>query len=75
MTGAQSVESAFAGSRPGTSRPVTSSGRFVRLGTASMRSEEGGSFIIIENLDLKKYAERPPLAKVNRIYFRVFNSI
>eukprot|EP01048_Picozoa_sp_COSAG05_P017167 COSAG05_NODE_2306_length_3249_cov_2.568889_1_plen_202_part_00 len=36
-----SVESVFQGSRPGTSRPVSSSGRFVRLGTASMLSEPG----------------------------------
>src|SRR5690349_16133248 len=41
-TGSSNIESAFQGSRPGTSRPVTSSGRFVRLGTASMRSEPTG---------------------------------
>ena len=34
--------------RPGTSRPVTSSGRFVRLGTASLRQEPGGPFLDIE---------------------------
>ena len=38
--GNDSVEGAFE-ARPGTSRPVTSSGRFVRLGTASMLSEPG----------------------------------
>ncbi|GFH19367.1 TPR_REGION domain-containing protein, partial [Haematococcus lacustris] len=40
--------------RPGTSlnRPVTSSGRFVRLGTASMLSEPGGPFINSEQVDL-----------------------
>ena len=59
-----SVESAFQGNRPGTSRPVTSSGRFVRLGTASMRSEPGGPFIDTERLDMKRYAERQPMAKV-----------
>lgn len=58
------VDAAFQGNRPGTSRPVTSSGRFVRLGTASMRSEAGGPFINAEKLDLKKYAQRQPLAKV-----------
>ena len=52
------------GNRPGTSRPVTSGGRFVRLGTASMLSEPGGPFINIERLDLKKYAQRPALAKI-----------
>ena len=78
--------------RPGTSRPVTSSGRFVRLGTASLRQEPGGPFLDIErmcfpsarpffrytlhacaaaivatnqlNMDLNKYVNRPPLARV-----------
>lgn len=57
------VEGAFQGSRPGTSRPVSSSGRFVRLGTASMKSEAGGPFINAERLDMKKYAQRPAMAK------------
>ena len=38
-----SVEAAFQGARPGTSRPVTASGRFVRLGTASMRTTQAFS--------------------------------
>jgi tetratricopeptide repeat protein 8 len=59
-----SVEAAFQGTRPGTSRPVTSSGRFVRLGTASMRTESGGPFIDANKLDFKKYSQRPHLAKV-----------
>eukprot|EP00669_Euglena_mutabilis_P000668 TRINITY_DN10892_c0_g1_i1.p2 TRINITY_DN10892_c0_g1~~TRINITY_DN10892_c0_g1_i1.p2 ORF type:complete len:268 (+),score=48.11 TRINITY_DN10892_c0_g1_i1:13-816(+) len=59
-----SVEAAFQGARPGTSRPVTSSGRFVRLGTASMRTESGGPFIDANKLDFKKYSQRPHLAKV-----------
>ena len=64
MTGSTvSVESAMQGARPGTSRPVTTSGRFVRLGTASMKSEEGGPFINVEQLDLQKYASRPSLGK------------
>lgn len=62
--GTGAVEKAFAGARPGTSRPVTSSGRFVRLGTASMMSEPGGPFINIDKLDLRKYAARPALARV-----------
>ena len=61
--GGSGVEGAFQGNRPGTSRPVTTSGRFVRLGTASMQSEPGGPFINIDRMDLKKYAQRPPLAK------------
>ncbi|KAK3248663.1 hypothetical protein CYMTET_41875, partial [Cymbomonas tetramitiformis] len=63
-TGSQGVEGAFASGRPGTSRPVTSSGRFVRLGTASMLSEPGGPFINVDKLDLRKYAARPALARV-----------
>eukprot|EP00873_Tetraselmis_striata_P007905 jgi/Tetstr1/428169/TSEL_018220.t1 len=58
------VETAFQGGRPGTSRPVTSSGRFVRLGTASMLSEASGPFINVDRLDLAKYAKRPMLARV-----------
>lgn len=57
------MEAAMRGSRPGTSRPVTSSGRFVRLGTASMLCEAGGPFINIDKLDLRKYASRPTLAR------------
>jgi tetratricopeptide repeat protein 8 len=58
------VEGAMAGARPGTSRPVTALGRLVRLGTASMLSESGGPFIRVDRLDLRKYAQRPELAKV-----------
>ena len=59
------VEAAFQGSTTtGSARPVTSVGRFVRLGTASMKSEPGGPFINVDRLDMKKYAQRPPLAKV-----------
>eukprot|EP00668_Euglena_longa_P014170 GGOE01018146.1.p1 GENE.GGOE01018146.1~~GGOE01018146.1.p1 ORF type:complete len:526 (+),score=174.79 GGOE01018146.1:54-1580(+) len=63
-----SVEAAFQGARPGTSRPVTASGRFVRLGTASMRSEPGGPFIDANKLDFKKYSQRQHLAKVLEDY-------
>ncbi|GAX76630.1 hypothetical protein CEUSTIGMA_g4076.t1 [Chlamydomonas eustigma] len=61
--GTASMEAAMKGSRPGTSRPVTSSGRFMRLGTASMIPEAGGPFINVDKLDLKKYASRPTLAR------------
>lgn len=45
-------------------RPVTSaSGRFVRLGTASMLSSPNGQFINLARLDFAKYAARPNLAK------------
>lgn len=62
---ARDVRTAFKGSRPGTSRPVTALGRQVRLGTASMMSSnEAGIFVDVEKLDLKRYARRPALAKV-----------
>jgi len=63
-TGSMSVERALTGQRPGTSRPVTSGGRLLRLGTASMLTEPGGPFINVDKLDLRKYATRPALAKV-----------
>ncbi|KAK6998140.1 tetratricopeptide repeat protein 8 [Biomphalaria glabrata] len=47
-----------------TARPVTSaSGRFVRLGTASMLSTPDGPFINIARINFSKYASRPTLAK------------
>eukprot|EP01013_Petalomonas_cantuscygni_P030709 TRINITY_DN56749_c0_g1_i1.p1 TRINITY_DN56749_c0_g1~~TRINITY_DN56749_c0_g1_i1.p1 ORF type:complete len:566 (+),score=86.17 TRINITY_DN56749_c0_g1_i1:128-1699(+) len=60
---ARDVGTAFAGARPGTSRPVTSSGRFVRLGTASMRASGAGEFLDVERLEVRKYAHRPTVAK------------
>eukprot|EP00657_Telonema_sp_P-1_P006848 TRINITY_DN2630_c0_g1_i1.p1 TRINITY_DN2630_c0_g1~~TRINITY_DN2630_c0_g1_i1.p1 ORF type:complete len:259 (+),score=75.39 TRINITY_DN2630_c0_g1_i1:118-894(+) len=64
-TGAD-IERVLTGQRVGTaaSRPVTSGGRLVRLGTASMLTEPGGPFINVDKLDLRKYATRPALAKV-----------
>jgi tetratricopeptide repeat protein 8 len=56
------VEAAFAGGRPGTSRPMSVAGRFLRLGTQSMLSE-GEEFINVDRLDLRKYSKRPALAK------------
>ncbi|KAJ1480123.1 hypothetical protein T484DRAFT_1811718 [Baffinella frigidus] len=44
-------------------RPVTTSGRFIRLGTASMQSEPGGAFININKVNVQKYAERPAMCK------------
>ncbi|CAM9501407.1 unnamed protein product [Chrysoparadoxa australica] len=61
------VSTAMRGARPGTSRPATSLGREIRLGTASMMA--GGELVATlghciqtERLDLRKYAERPALA-------------
>ncbi|KAI7804324.1 tetratricopeptide repeat protein 8 isoform X2 [Triplophysa rosa] len=47
-----------------TARPVTSaSGRFVRLGTASMLTNPEGPFIHLSRLNLAKYSKRPELSK------------
>ncbi|KAI8471721.1 MAG: TRP protein for flagellar function [Monoraphidium minutum] len=62
--GGGAVQAAMRGAKPGTARPVTTSGRFVRLGTASLAAEPGGPFINTERLDLRKYAARPNLARV-----------
>lgn len=47
-----------------TARPVTSaSGRFVRLGTASMLANPDGPFVNLSRLNFNKYAMRQNLAK------------
>ncbi|XP_065449570.1 tetratricopeptide repeat protein 8 isoform X1 [Chrysemys picta bellii] len=47
-----------------TARPITSaSGRYVRLGTASMLTNPEGPFINLSRLNLAKYAQKPKLAK------------
>eukprot|EP00903_Cladosiphon_okamuranus_P013708 g12764.t1 len=65
------LTTAMTGSRPATSRPLTSMGREVRLGTASMAAstgdgsgEAGGPFIDSSRLDLRRYARRSSLAMV-----------
>jgi tetratricopeptide repeat protein 8 len=63
-TAQQRVATALRGSKPGTSRPTTTSGRFVRLGTASLASQPGGPFINVEKLSMEKYAQRKHLARV-----------
>ncbi|XP_042669698.1 tetratricopeptide repeat protein 8 isoform X1 [Centrocercus urophasianus] len=47
-----------------TARPISSaSGRYVRLGTASMITNPDGPFINVSRLNLSKYAQKPELAK------------
>uniref|UniRef100_A0A2D4IRA7 Uncharacterized protein n=2 Tax=Micrurus TaxID=8634 RepID=A0A2D4IRA7_MICLE len=47
-----------------TARPMTSaSGRYVRLGTASMLTNPDGPFINVSKLNLNNYAQKPKLAK------------
>ncbi|QDZ23627.1 TPR repeat domain-containing protein [Chloropicon primus] len=51
------------GRRMMTARPVTGSGRYVRLGTASMLEHCGDSFIDSDKIDIRKYAKKPGLAR------------
>ena len=62
-TAKQRVATALRGGKPGTARPTTTSGRFVRLGTASLASQPGGPFIDVARLDLAKYAPRKHLSR------------
>lgn len=62
-TAQQRVTTALRGGKPGTARPTTTSGRFVRLGTASLASQPGGPFIDVTRLDVTKYASRKHLAR------------
>jgi tetratricopeptide repeat protein 8 len=71
------IRSSTQGGRPGTmeqaiktprtaytARPVTSStGRFIRMGTASMLTSPDGPFINLSRLNLTKYSQQPKLAK------------
>lgn len=56
------LTTALAGNKAGASRPLTSAGRLLRLGTASMR-EVGDDFMNVERLDLDRYAQKNVLAK------------
>lgn len=59
-----------------TARPVTSaSGRFVRLGTASMLSNKDGPFINLSRLNFNKYAEKDNVAKVIVHIFLLFSNL
>ncbi|XP_015825656.1 tetratricopeptide repeat protein 8 isoform X1 [Nothobranchius furzeri] len=47
-----------------TARPVTgSTGRFIRLGTASMLTNPEGPFINLSRLNLAKYSQKPSLSR------------
>lgn len=63
-TGPGDSRSGLQSARPSTTRPITASGRFIRLGTASLSSQEGGPFVDAEKLDMKKFVERPTQARV-----------
>ena len=52
----------MAGQRPGTTRPVTSGGRMLRLGTASMLMQSG-EFIQADKINAHNLAKKKHLAK------------
>jgi tetratricopeptide repeat protein 8 len=56
------VETAFKGSRPGSSRPATTLGREVRLATASLAAEPSGRSIDTNRLNLARLAMYDSLA-------------
>lgn len=72
-TTGMTVETAFKGSRPGTSRPATVLGREVRLATASLAADTAAAgFINVDKLNLARIALRPPLAHAIAEYLIYF---
>lgn len=65
MTGSKgALQAALSGNRPTTaSRPVTSGGRYLRLGTASML-EQGDKFIVSDKLNPKNVNRVKSIARV-----------
>ena len=61
LSGVTSVRDALQSSRGTTARPMTTLGREVRLGTASL-SASNGKLVDLERLNIKKYAARPGLS-------------
>lgn len=62
-TGSTSVRDALQSSRGATARPMTTLGREVRLGTASLASANG-KLVDIERVNIKKYAAKPGLGRI-----------
>ena len=64
MTGDKrgNLSTALAGQRAGTSRPITSGGRLVRLGTASLMSG-GDQFIMSDKIIAKNIVKKKHIAK------------
>mmetsp|Transcript_25087 Transcript_25087/g.34412 ORF Transcript_25087/g.34412 Transcript_25087/m.34412 type:complete len:510 (-) Transcript_25087:115-1644(-) len=69
VTGEMTVETAFKGSRPGTSRPSTMLGREVRLATASITMDGGDFSDVIARLNLSRLARSPALSMAIAEYF------
>lgn len=64
LSGTSNVRDALQSSRrSGTARPMTTLGREVRLGTASL-SSTSGALLDVDKLDVKKYARRTGMAMV-----------
>ena len=62
MSGVTNIRDALQSSRGATARPMTTLGREVRLGTASLTSS--GKLVDIDKLNIKKYAAKQGLAMV-----------
>jgi tetratricopeptide repeat protein 8 len=61
----RALQSALSGNRPASSaRPVTSGGRYLRLGTASML-EQGDKFIMTDKLNPKNVNKNKAIARVS----------
>ncbi|EGR30238.1 hypothetical protein IMG5_137130 [Ichthyophthirius multifiliis] len=56
------IETALQGNRIGTTRPITSGGRYMRLGTACLIADKD-NFLQIDKLDMKKIAKKGILAQ------------
>jgi len=69
VTGSKgALQNALSGNRPTTSaRPVTSGGRYLRLGTASML-EQGDKFIVSEKLNPKNVSRVKSISRVFLIH-------
>ena len=65
ITGSSDVRGALQSSRrSSTARPMTTLGREVRLGTASLSASSTGALVDVEKLNVRKYASRTGLAMV-----------
>eukprot|EP01035_Chromulina_nebulosa_P017226 gene17226-22751_t len=63
ISGSSNVRDALQSSRGATSRPMTTLGREVRLGTASLASTNG-KLVDVERLNIKKYAGKTALGMI-----------
>jgi tetratricopeptide repeat protein 8 len=69
MSGSTSIRDALQSSRSRTgtaagSRPMTTLGREIRLGTASLSGSASGGLVNLERLNIKKYSQKPGLSMI-----------